>query len=315
MSSYTLQLEKIIEILKKKDFRIEKLYSEGDLVKYLLFRHFTKGFQFILYICSKYTLKLIPKYEGINVSIIYEEDIDEHSHSDYELLFGSYLDNTYSSLSLNASVTQLDFKRFMKSVSFNSNFGLFILTEYSLNHISHNRIRKYRPSSSHQRYICTLPLISIEELVNWTTLTVQTLETMVEKLWNLLTDINVKHASTMLTLKDSLNTLETSKTKYDVKNIELKSEHKRLLNTIYELNQKIEKMKSEYTTSSNVLRKQTIEEKLDVLEKQRRQLFTRKSELECEINTYYIFMDEIIYRSHLCLKQLNDLIQNTSGFL
>lgn len=314
-SSHKLHIDKIAEILKKKDFRLERIFSEGNLVKYIIFRHVSKGFQFVLYICSKYEVEFVQKYDSINTAIIYEDDEDENTHNDYELLFGSYLDNTYSSLSLNTSVTQLNFKRFMRSVSFNKNYGLFILTQYSLSHVTYNRIRKFKPSASHQKWISTLPVISIEELVNWTTLTVQTLENMVEKLWGLLNDINVKHASTLISLKDSLNTLEQSKTKYDLKNIELKSEYKKLLSLIIDINSKMDKNKVELNSTTNELRKQALEDKLTEFEKQRRLLFKQKSELESEINTYHIFMDEIVYRSHLCLSQLNDLISNISTFM
>jgi len=314
-SSHTLSIDRIIEILKKKEFRFEKLFSEDRDIKYIIFRHVSKGFQFALYISSKYTVELIHKYEGVNISLIHEEDLDENSTNEYELLLGNYLDNTYNSLSLNASVAQLNFKRFMRSVSFNKNYGLLFLTQYSFNHITYNRVRKYKPASSFSKHINVIPVLSIEELINWTTLTHQTLETMIEKLWTLLTDINVRHASTIISLKDSLNTLETSKIKYDVKNIELKTEYKKIQNQISDISSNIAKLKAERNSvnADNVLKKQAIEEKISEFEKQRRILFSKKTDLEIEINTYHIFMDEIIYRSNVCLTQLNNLIQSISN--
>lgn len=315
--THSLHIDKICETLIKKEFKLEKIYSENTSIKYLIFRHIVKGFQFVLYVSSKYEVLLNEKLDSINTMIIHESDEDEHTNynNNYELMFGSYLDNTYNSLSLNTQITPLDFRRYMKSVSFNKNYGLFILTQFCLTHITYNRIRKYKPSISTLKHISNLPVISIEEIINWTSITSQTLENMIEKLWSLLQDINTKHASTISSLKDSLNTLESNKNKYDLKSIDLKTEYKKLINNINEVNNEIKKYNTEKNTNPNVHRQQTIQEQLMKNEMQLKKLFVRRTELENEINTYQLFMDEIIYRSHVCLSQLNDLITNISTFL
>lgn len=316
-SKRSLSVEMIEEMFRlKHNSTLERIFSEGVSVKYIQFRHNTIGYPFCLYIGSKYDVPLQQQYDELNTHIVYEDDEeDKHKNDDYELLFGSYIDNTYNSLRLDTKITQLDFKRFMKSVSFNKNFGLLVLTQYSLLHIRSDIIYKYKPTLTTFKFISTVPVISIEELVNWTSMTSLTLENMVNKLWSNLTDLNVKHASTMILLKDSLQTLEANKTRYDTKNISLKVELRKLLASIDAVNREISQNKQLLQVTTDELRCQAISEKNTRLELKLKNLFFQRSELENEINTYHILMDEIVYRSHGCLMQLNELISTISKYV
>lgn len=316
MSRRVLQLEKILETLEG-NFQscLERLFTEGNEVKYILLRHTEKGFLFAIYISSKYEVRFSERFMDCNVGITFIEDEDDtKKHSEYELLFGSYMDNSYSSLSLDTPVTQLNFNRFMKSVSFNPNFGLFIVSQYNLSHIRSSGIYKYTPATRYSKHICTVPVISVEEIASWSPAKMQVVENMVEKLWTLLTEISVRHASTMATLKESLNALEKNKAKYDAKRTVLRTDYRKCVSEIEEIGLAMSQVKLERDTE-DPLKLQALNQKMANLETKRKRLFLRRTELENELNTHHILLDEIVYRSHICLTQLNDLTQNISKFL
>lgn len=313
--SHRTNIASIAEVYRKHNFTLEKLFSEGTKVKFVQFRHSIKGYLFMLYINSKYDMSLTDKYNHINTPIIYDKDISAED-TNYEMSFGTELDEKYGSLCLDTSTLELNFTRFMSSVKFHKNVGLFIMTEFTINHITSDNLRKYKPASSNNRNIVIIPVISIEEIVNWTNRTELMLENMVPNLFMKLGEINRRHSTTVLSLREALNDFEKVKAKYDLKIIALQNDHKKYTNQLNDTTSKIQRLEREYQiNTSEVAQQQNTEHLLETLHTNKRKLFIKISDLNEQIGTYYIFMDEIVSKSHKCMEQLAKLIENMSNHI
>lgn len=307
--SKTLNLERINEHLNSRQFGIERTFN--GLQKYILIRHLNKGYQAIISVSSKYTIQL-------DDSTIQLDQMDNRkvSFSDYGEMTDT--DTMYNkTLDLSDTNTEMveHLQRYKQCLKGNPTYGLFFWEQGFISVVWSDHVYNYRCSLNPDSLVQILPVISVDNLLSWSSRIEENLETMVDKFHQLLSDVDAKYSEQMVGVVDSINKIQKLKQDCDKKITAYETELIRTKELIREYNDEITSITSEIgdnsgLTTGEVFRKSKFQERLDEMVKKRTQLFRARQDLQARLSTQYYIVDNVLFMSRESMNNLEKALKH-----
>ena len=307
MSSRTLHIDKIRDLVNTKDFFVEDIFSSPK-ERFIIIRHLFQGFRSVICVHPRYTI--VTDDPVISLEIVQEQQ----EQSLYEPLQedDSMYKDTIKISQVNLDIA-MEIQRYKKCLSQTQAFGIFFWGHGFIANVWYDHFTLYKTNVNPKGDVDIYSMIGVDNLTSWTTKTTENLQNIVPKFFKILDSVNDANGDSVEDIMKQLRKLKEKKIDLKQKASLYITESVKITEMLKDIQVKIENDEKDIKTNSglstgDVFRNSRAKDRLEDLYKNQRKLFDVKDLVSSKLSSIYYNIDSVIYFTRKGVSELQKIL-------